>query len=381
MRTMSPNDRRKARFLRVITAIGIPIALMFCALYAMLGQWRGVFFGLTILIILTAARLGMSRIGHSRTYMSGTGVLSIAFWLIIATGTGAPYNLFWIFILPLLYYIFLDLKPASRLLALNTIVLIILLLRPGFLNTHVYDIHLVLRFLISYALVSLMAWTYETTRKEYEAELARQTDELKKQKELMTTLLETLPNPIFFKDVRGIYLGCNQAFEEMMNMPRDQIIGKTVYGISPKELADVYYQKDKELFDSPGRQIYESDVQPPGGKRQHVICHKSTYTDETGKVRGLIGAISDITELRNTEAEKTKLIHELETALAEIKTLSGMLPICSSCKKIRDDKGYWNRLETYIEQHSGALFSHSICPACSKDLYGNQPWFNKLKDK
>jgi uncharacterized membrane protein YhiD involved in acid resistance len=63
------------------------------------------------------------------------------------------------------------------------------------------------------------------------------------------------------------------------------------------------------------------------------------------------------------EKEKTEL------ALAEIKQLKGMLPICSSCKKIRDDKGYWNHLELYIEEHSDASFSHGICPECIKKLY------------
>lgn len=60
---------------------------------------------------------------------------------------------------------------------------------------------------------------------------------------------------------------------------------------------------------------------------------------------------------------------ELQEALAKIKTLSGLLPICASCKKIRDDKGYWNRIETYISDHSEAEFSHSICPECTKKLY------------
>lgn len=64
-----------------------------------------------------------------------------------------------------------------------------------------------------------------------------------------------------------------------------------------------------------------------------------------------------------------QLIEELETALSEVKTLSGLLPICSFCKKIRDDKGYWNQLETYIHEHSNARFSHSICKECAKKHY------------
>ena len=73
--------------------------------------------------------------------------------------------------------------------------------------------------------------------------------------------------------------------------------------------------------------------------------------------------------LRALLKEKEKLISELQEALAKVKTLSGLLPICSSCKKIRDDKGYWNQIETYIRQRSEAEFTHSICPKCAKMLY------------
>ena len=69
------------------------------------------------------------------------------------------------------------------------------------------------------------------------------------------------------------------------------------------------------------------------------------------------------------ETVRERLIEELQEALARVKTLSGLLPICASCKKIRDDKGYWNQIETYIEAHSEADFSHSICPECARKLY------------
>jgi len=67
----------------------------------------------------------------------------------------------------------------------------------------------------------------------------------------------------------------------------------------------------------------------------------------------------------------TKSNTELQNALTEVKDLKGMLPICSSCKKIRDDNGYWNQIENYISRHSHAEFTHSICPACAKKLYPN----------
>ncbi len=85
----------------------------------------------------------------------------------------------------------------------------------------------------------------------------------------------------------------------------------------------------------------------------------------------------DITERKNAEAERENLIHELETALREVTTLSGMLPICSSCKKVRDDQGYWKQIEEYISQRSGAQFSHGLCPDCMEQLYPE--WAGKTK--
>ena len=79
--------------------------------------------------------------------------------------------------------------------------------------------------------------------------------------------------------------------------------------------------------------------------------------------------VTDITERKHMEAERDLLIDELQHALSEVKTLSGLLPICANCKKIRDDSGYWTQVEQYIRIHSQAEFSHSICPDCIKKLY------------
>lgn len=77
----------------------------------------------------------------------------------------------------------------------------------------------------------------------------------------------------------------------------------------------------------------------------------------------------DITVRRTAEEAREKLIRDLRDALDKIKTLRGLLPICASCKKIRDDKGYWNQIETYIQSHTEADFSHGICPECAERLY------------
>jgi len=95
----------------------------------------------------------------------------------------------------------------------------------------------------------------------------------------------------------------------------------------------------------------------------------------------LVSAIRDLTERQQKETEREGLIKELQEAADDIKTLSGLLPICGHCKKIRDDQGSWNFLESFIEQRSQALFSHSICPECSDELYGKEDWYINMKRK
>ncbi|MCD4675158.1 MAG: HAMP domain-containing protein [Desulfobacula sp.] len=90
---------------------------------------------------------------------------------------------------------------------------------------------------------------------------------------------------------------------------------------------------------------------------------------------------NEIIDRKQAEKEREKLIKKLQAALENVKTLSGLLPICARCKKIRDDKGYWNNLEVYLQSHSDILFSHGMCSQCSDELYGKQDWYMKMKKK
>jgi len=90
---------------------------------------------------------------------------------------------------------------------------------------------------------------------------------------------------------------------------------------------------------------------------------------------------TEISLKRKTEAEKETVIENLKTALANIKKLSGMLPICSHCKKIKDENGCWHKLEKFIYEHSEADFSHGICPDCADELYGDEEWYRERKLK
>lgn len=101
--------------------------------------------------------------------------------------------------------------------------------------------------------------------------------------------------------------------------------------------------------------------------------------DKDGNPLRRIGTHTDITEKKQLEVEREELIEKLNVSLEAVNTLSGMIPICSSCKNIRDDKGFWNRIEEYIQSHSTALFTHSICPDCAEKLYGDDEWFKEFK--
>jgi PAS domain S-box-containing protein len=94
------------------------------------------------------------------------------------------------------------------------------------------------------------------------------------------------------------------------------------------------------------------------------------FKDRDGQVKTSM-IIRDITERKRVEQERERLIEALQEALANIKTLRGLLPICASCKKVRDDSGYWRQIEAYIQAHSDAVFSHGICPDCARMLYGD----------
>jgi len=95
----------------------------------------------------------------------------------------------------------------------------------------------------------------------------------------------------------------------------------------------------------------------------------SPIRDLAGRVTHYVAVKEDITARKQTEAERDILIHDLQEALANVKSLSGLLPICASCKKIRDDQGYWNQIEAYVSEHTQAEFTHGICPECQSHLH------------
>jgi hypothetical protein len=144
-------------------------------------------------------------------------------------------------------------------------------------------------------------------------------------------------------------------------MNRESFLCKPFWEIFPIALGSVIEEQHKKVFSERVPVHYEL-WSPITARWAEVHAYPSEG--------GLSVYFRDISERKRVEEEREKLIHTLEGSLANIKRLHGLLPICASCKKIRDDEGYWNQLEAYIEEHSEAEFTHGFCPDCMKKLYG-----------
>lgn len=145
----------------------------------------------------------------------------------------------------------------------------------------------------------------------------RAVEAVRQQLNFQQTMMDTIPSPIFYKDRQGRYLGCNAAFESYIGHPRADVIGRTVYDIAPKELADLYHETDQALFQAPGVQRYEAQVRYADGSFHEVFFTKGTFTDLEGNVAGLVGVMLDITERKRVEQELERYHDHLEDLVAE----------------------------------------------------------------
>ncbi len=139
-------------------------------------------------------------------------------------------------------------------------------------------------------------------------------DELRGNALFLNTLLEAMPVAVFYKDLGGRYTGVNSAFEKLTGYSRSELLGKTVYDISPREFADIYHTKDMELLKKTGFQVYETKVHSVKGMVHDVVYHKATFTDSVGQVAGLIGVVLDVTALRKEEDELHEAKDQAEQA-------------------------------------------------------------------
>ena len=138
--------------------------------------------------------------------------------------------------------------------------------------------------------------------------------------------------------------------------------------IHPEDLPLVSEHMNRRKYESGLAEIEFRIVRRDGTERWVALAFQPVYNGES-RFLGTRCSNRDITERKLAEGEREKLIGDLRNALSKVKQLSGLLPICACCKKVRDDKGYWRQLEAYIRDHSEADFSHGICPECARKEY------------
>lgn len=175
-------------------------------------------------------------------------------------------------------------------------------------------------------------------------------------------LTETMADAVIVLDAQNRVADINAAAQRIFGCAPDSVVGGPAYKLIGAT------DETRVLLESEAEQRVELSVIVDGVLRAFDV-YMSPLRHWGGQLTGRLLVLRDITHYKRLEQEREELIQGLREALAQVKTLRGLLPICANCKRIRDDEGYWHTVESYIRDHSDADFSHGICPDCAKKLY------------
>lgn len=186
----------------------------------------------------------------------------------------------------------------------------------------------------------------------------REAREAERARNELSDLIQSIPEGFqaFDTDFRLTFM--NRAAENMLERSPDELLGKTIWeqfpGLDASDEQLVRRVMLARVADS--RETYYA----PRGR--WVSLHVNPFRD------GISVLFRDISKRKAAEEERERLIGELQAALAHVRTLRGLIPMCAWCKRIRNDQGYWEQLELYIRNHSEADFTHGMCPECARKL-------------
>jgi PAS domain S-box-containing protein len=194
-------------------------------------------------------------------------------------------------------------------------------------------------------------------------------ERLRESDERYRGLFERSLDLVYLCDFEGNFIDANDAALEGLGYTKKDIKSLNFMSLLDKDQLPRAIEVVEEMLKT-GSQKSTAEFQLKRKDGKHIyIESKGAIIYRDGKPFAIQGVARNITERKKLEEEREKMIYELRQALKEVKQLGGLLPICSHCKKIRDDKGYWNQIEAYIQDHSDAEFSHSICQECAKKYY------------
>ena len=181
----------------------------------------------------------------------------------------------------------------------------------------------------------------------------------------LAAIVESSEDAIYGKDLDSVVASWNPAAERLFGYSAEEMIGHSTVELFPLDRRD-------ELLDIIASIRRGDTVRIPDTERLHkdgqiipVSITISPIRNLAGEILGASSIVRDLRQEKRGEVERRHLNRRLLDAARELKALSGMLPICASCKRIRDDQGYWEQVESYISRRSEVVFSHSLCPECA----------------
>lgn len=207
----------------------------------------------------------------------------------------------------------------------------------------------------------------DDAKKEIDA-LRREVAQLRVSEANFRVLLDESSDPIFSFEPDGTYRYVNQAFASGVRKTREQIVGHRIWDVFEPAEAEKRYAVLKEVFDTGKTKVFEVRVPRPDGDL-YFLTTVQPVLGARGEVTSAMCSSKDITDRRRMEAQLQERLVALEDALAHVRRLQGIIPICAHCHNVRRDPETWQGLDKYVAEHSDARFSHGICPDCIAKYY------------
>jgi len=186
-----------------------------------------------------------------------------------------------------------------------------------------------------------------------------------------TRILErafNLVTPICVTSTNYEILTANDTYWSIFGAPKDKSTPLKCYDHRPGAACHTEKCPLEQILSGKKEYVCYPQKELEDGMHYFIVTARPFY-GEDNEIDGVIEAFQDITQIKKLEHEKEALIEQLQESLSNVKQLSGLIPICASCKKVRDDKGFWSQVEAYITDHSEAMFSHGMCPECTEKAY------------
>lgn len=180
----------------------------------------------------------------------------------------------------------------------------------------------------------------------------------------LSAVVDAMPDLMFRTRANGDFLSYHADSDDLLAVTPEKIAGGNLNTIGlPDEVVELTFDAIHQALSTGEMQLAEYSLETPRGLGRFEMRMVPSAGDE------VLCIVRDITQRHEAEKERERLITELQEALVRVHTLHGLLPICASCKKIRDDAGYWKQIEEYVSEHTDAEFTHGLCPDCMQRLY------------